>query len=758
MRPEDSTAYDVSLIITAHREGRLAHGSVRSAQRAMRFAEQQGIQVELIVVLCAPSDHTLRYFEQHEQPFDQIHRTEVRDTGLARNQGAAVARGRYLTFLEAGDLLSENWLAAAFKLAVTDGRFVLHPEQSLHFGRELLLVTHTDSTSPDYSPLNLIKCDYWASLSFMSKDFFLSGNRFIAADESNGFGHAGWHWNCETIAHGAIHRIVPETLLFKRQKSEGSSVEGQGHGRPVMPPTKLFDCAPESSAHDSQTTQTNFESDARAQHSRARRPFLAVPYRGLRKIGVKLVGGRPRLSRFCAEVVSATKRLASPAPTTAQQEPLPAWLLAEWRHIHEIEPELFPSKELTDGLARDACRKSEITLRYPELSALAGPAPTHIFLVPWLKYGGADFGALYFMRAVVEENPAHRVVCIITENTDSPLAAKLPREVSRIELGKLLAGFSEDEQAMLLGRLLVQKRPRVIHNIQSRLGYEVLSAQGLALATLSSLFVSIFCEDISPEGRTLGYAFDYLPRIMDYLSGVFTDTERFVNKLCELYGFEKSRFSTLYFPVLNPPQEKESGSRRGTLDVLWAGRIDRQKRPDVLIQMASELAGLPIHFHVYGEPSLDPNGFKQFERLKQLPNVTTYGNFDGFESIPATNYDLFLFTSGWEGIPIVILQAITSGLPVIAPDVGGIKEVINESTGFLVSRPEAVDEYVAYLKGMLDNPEPASRKVSAARTLVETRHSWQAFVSRLRQVPQYFDSEGALTTTHPGAGQRVRPV
>jgi glycosyltransferase involved in cell wall biosynthesis len=719
----------------------------------MRFAEQQGIRAELIAVLAAPSAETLSYFSAHEHVFDQVHRTQLGDTGLARNEGAALARGRFLTFLEAGDLLSENWLAAAFQLATTGSLVVLHPELTLHFGREPFLVTHTDSTSADYSPLNLIKCDYWGSLSFVSRDFFLSGNGFTAVDESNGFGHQAWHWNCETIARGAVHRLVPKTMLFKRQESLG-----ERHSRLVMPPTRLFDCTAEASAEGSPATQTGSDAAPTASIKSERQTLLALPYRGLRKVGVKLVGGRPRLSRFCSEVVSATKRLVSPAPTVTQREELPPWLLAEWRHIHEIEPELFPTKEITEALARCVCAKSEVTLRYQELSALAGDGPTHIFLAPWLKYGGADFGALYFMRAVVEASPEHRVVCITTENMDSPLAGKVPREVRVIELGKLLAGFSEDEQAMMLTRLLLQKRPRVIHNIQSRLGYEVMSAHGRALATLSSLFVSVFCEDISPEGRTLGYAFDSLPRVMDYLSGVFTDTERFVGKLCDLYGFDPNSFSTLYFPVLTGPQEKASKPSAGTLDVLWAGRIDRQKRPDVLIQTATELRGSPVHFHVYGEPSLDPNGFRQFQQLKQLPNVTTYGNFDGFESIPVNNYDLFLFTSQWEGIPIVILQAITAGLPVIAPDVGGIKEVINESTGFLVSRPEAVDEYVAYLRGVLDKPELAAHKVSAAQALVATRHSWEAFVARLRQVPQYFVSEGVSTTTRPRVRQNVRPV
>jgi glycosyltransferase involved in cell wall biosynthesis len=50
-------------------------------------------------------------------------------------------------------------------------------------------------------------------------------------------------------------------------------------------------------------------------------------------------------------------------------------------------------------------------------------------------------------------------------------------------------------------------------------------------------------------------------------------------------------------------------------------------------------------------------------------------------------YDLFMLISNWEGFPRSILEAMRSGLPVIASNVGGVKEAVKDNrTGFLVPR------------------------------------------------------------------------
>ncbi len=94
--------------------------------------------------------------------------------------------------------------------------------------------------------------------------------------------------------------------------------------------------------------------------------------------------------------------------------------------------------------------------------------------------------------------------------------------------------------------------------------------------------------------------------------------------------------------------------------------------------------------------------------------------------------DLFVLPSkSGEGLPLVALEAMASGLPVIATDVGGISEILMEDYGKLVApnQPELL------AKAVLDfaTVDFSSRR-GELRAMVEKRFSWDANVERLVEI------------------------
>ena len=77
--------------------------------------------------------------------------------------------------------------------------------------------------------------------------------------------------------------------------------------------------------------------------------------------------------------------------------------------------------------------------------------------------------------------------------------------------------------------------------------------------------------------------------------------------------------------------------------------------------------------------------------------------------------DLVLLTSKSEGFPLSILEAMRAGLAVVASDVGGVAELVTDSTGWLVPAGD-VNAAQAALRNALTTPsEMASRGASARR-------------------------------------------
>jgi glycosyltransferase involved in cell wall biosynthesis len=123
--------------------------------------------------------------------------------------------------------------------------------------------------------------------------------------------------------------------------------------------------------------------------------------------------------------------------------------------------------------------------------------------------------------------------------------------------------------------------------------------------------------------------------------------------------------------------------------------------------------------------------------MESAPNVAMLGKFKSLGDLPIADYDSYVFTTSAEGLPVVLLEMTALGLPIIAPDVGGIGEFVDSTTGWLVSGPDAVDEYVSAIAEIEDRPDLVAQKIAAARQRLETRHSFLNFSKCVGSIPGY---------------------
>jgi len=235
---------DISVIIPAHKEGRLAHRTMNSVFRSAKYASESGIVTEIVIVLDRPDRETQDYFKRYDDSEVKIHTSDFGDAGLARNHGVERATGKYIAFSDADDLFGKNWLNAAFHEAESRGEYgVYYPEYVICFEGENLLVQCKDSDDETLSIGDMIEYNCWNSVHFLARRTLLLENPFVPTPLESGFGYEDWHWYCEIIANRIPIRIVRESCVFYRKKLHGSRLFEHNHSRTVIPKSKLFEPA-----------------------------------------------------------------------------------------------------------------------------------------------------------------------------------------------------------------------------------------------------------------------------------------------------------------------------------------------------------------------------------------------------------------------------------------------------------------------------------------------------------------------------------
>jgi glycosyltransferase involved in cell wall biosynthesis len=154
-------------------------------------------------------------------------------------------------------------------------------------------------------------------------------------------------------------------------------------------------------------------------------------------------------------------------------------------------------------------------------------------------------------------------------------------------------------------------------------------------------------------------------------------------------------------------QKSKIKSLENKIRIVFVGRLSQQKDPLLLLKSFSSLfSGLKdkVEVSIVGEGKkrkklekfIKEN--KLGERVKLLGSISREKVFEILEKS-----DIFILTSNWEGFPRSILEAMSCGLAIIASDVGGIKEAVDESCGILVKRGDK-EELKDTLEKLIENP------------------------------------------------------
>jgi glycosyltransferase involved in cell wall biosynthesis len=185
-------------------------------------------------------------------------------------------------------------------------------------------------------------------------------------------------------------------------------------------------------------------------------------------------------------------------------------------------------------------------------------------------------------------------------------------------------------------------------------------------------------------------------------------------------GIDLDRFQTSVVPLTSKGADLKSAHRL----VITVARLVPEKDIDLFIEAAKLLGHeyADVRFLIVGDGPCRSDLMRCASENGLDGKISFLGERDDVPQL-LTNADVFWLTSKWEGLPNVVLEAMASGKPVIARNVGACRELINHGeTGFLVAGRDA-KQISDYTLGLLTDPGRVREMGRAGRKLVEDKFS-----------------------------------
>lgn len=164
---------------------------------------------------------------------------------------------------------------------------------------------------------------------------------------------------------------------------------------------------------------------------------------------------------------------------------------------------------------------------------------------------------------------------------------------------------------------------------------------------------------------------------------------------------------SIFTPVVfnGVPMEKchKKNDYAGNKKILHVGRFTTAKNHEVLVKSIANLAerGHDIKLYLYGQGELEESVKELVNNIHMENNIYFCGLTDDIYS-KMEKCDIFVLPSIYEGMPMTLIEAMGTGMPILASNVGGIPDMIENEKSGLLCEP-TIDGVVSGLERLIES-------------------------------------------------------
>lgn len=672
--------YTLSIILNLHREGELAERTIKNLRNVLDFAQKKSnnwASIEVIAVLDNPDDITQQVVNKHNDLFSKIELVNYHDLADSRNHGVSCSSNNFVLFADGDDYVSHNALVALFdkfnnhysvSVGISDSEQLSALEYNKHIAvfPELLVefpkLFHMTYVNSNHNIIQNNKFMHCYNSKLCVCKYILFMNKVMA--NKSPYGYEDWDLNNRLLSLGVLYTVAAYVLYY-RKNNINSLLSTQLDKKHIVRYSGIYDVeyyevvVKDSSINDSHIVKS--------------RTSKNILYRLIRKSSkIKALYHKYQMKRvkyFTPDIFSADKKFL----------------------LSYNETNLSLSSQISDSYSYCAnnilpqtkiCNKLSKFMRGCEI----------VYFFPWVTLGGADKVSIEYTRSICDDDG-----CVITNIASGTRIDQI--KLPHLDLVSDCSDWSilsENDQLHILVKALISSKVKIIHVVNGEPALKLIKYYANVLKEHNiKIMTSLFCPDYDwINNKYHGYPVMY-SEVFANSDIILSDNNYWYDYFKKLNNGSEFNYCKLSSPATAYPISYKSKEQH-TKKILWASRICNQKLFDVFSKVVELLP--EYHFVVYGNIPTDDMNLYTYNQLLPRNNVEFRGEYSQITELNLNEFDLYLYTSLFDGIPTIILDMIMSGIPIVCSNVGGISEVVGADYDLLVNDVRNPEDYIAKIE------------------------------------------------------------
>jgi glycosyltransferase involved in cell wall biosynthesis len=346
-----------------------------------------------------------------------------------------------------------------------------------------------------------------------------------------------------------------------------------------------------------------------------------------------------------------------------------------------------------------------------------------VYIMTQSKIGGVGVHLRDLSSRMRQEG--HEVVVLLGEGNELDSLLKIERiEFYKIPHLRRSISLIDDIQACFeIRNFLKQIKPDLVSTHCSKAGVlGRLVCLNLGLPVIFTAHGFAFTEGIPSLRRRI---FRWVEKLMAPVAGkILTVSEHDRQLALEANICVSRKIRTVHNGMPDIPQRFLADPSIEPPKIIMVARFDKQKDQLLLLKALARLREMPWGLEFVGDGPLRKLSETFVSEMGLWDRVKFAGTCT---NIPERLSDsqIFALVSNWEGLPRTIIEAMRAGLPVIASDVGGSSELVeNGKTGFVIPRGD-LDELTKRLCLILSNPKVRMAMGGKGRSVYESHFTFE---------------------------------